>query len=319
MRENGLLVMLVVLIGIFAAANPRFLTIANFTTLLEQNAALFIVAVGMTFAIISTNIDLSPGSLIALSGVMIGLAFAATGSIALGILAGFAVAILVELFNGVLVARAGINPLIVTLAAWIWARGLAISFTDANSIVIRDPFVNFMNNFRVLGISPPLVLIVLAYLLGWFLLNRTRLGRYTYAMGGDERATIQAGVDTVRYKLLMFGMMGFFTAIGAVITVSRLGAAAPDAAYGLELDAIVAVIIGGNPFQGGEGSLRKTLLGALFIAVLNNGLSNLGMLDAYFSIYKGFAILFVLLLDVAGRRLLAEKEPAPAIIQTGGD
>lgn len=165
-RENGLLVMLVVLIGIFAAANPRFLTVANFTTLLEQNAALFIVAVGMTFAIISTNIDLSPGSLIALSGVIIGLVFTATGSIALGILAGLAVAILVELFNGVLVARAGINPLIVTLAAWIWARGLAISFTDANSIVIRDPFISSMTNLRVVGISPPLVLIVLSYLQG---------------------------------------------------------------------------------------------------------------------------------------------------------
>ncbi|MBC7810525.1 MAG: ABC transporter permease, partial [Burkholderiales bacterium] len=308
-RENGLLLMLLVLIVAFNAANSRFLTLANFTTLLEQNAPLLIVAVGMTFAIISNNIDLSPGSLIALSGVVVGLVFTATGSIVLGIIAGFATAIVAELFNGFLVARAGINPLIVTLAAWIWARGLAISFTDANSIVIRDPFVSFMNT-RFGPISPPLVLIVLAYLLGWFLLNRTKLGRYTYAIGGDEAATRQAGVDTAKYKLLMFSMMGFFVAVAMLIALSRLGAAAPDAAYGLELDAIVAVIIGGNPFQGGEGSLRKTLVGALFIAVLNNGLSNLGMLDAYFYVYKGLAIVAALLFEVVSRRLLTRDDTA---------
>ncbi len=304
LAEYGLLVMLVVLMAIFTALNPRFLTLANFTTVLEQNAALFVISVGTTFAIISRNIDLAPGSLIALCGTILGLVFRESGSIVLGILAGFAVAILVEVFNAFLIARVQINPLIVTLAAWIWARGLAVSLTGANSVVVRDPFMEFLSRGLILDISPLIVLIVITFLVGSFILNRTKLGRYTYAMGSDERATIQAGVDTVRYKLLMFAMFGVLVGVGSVIMVSRLGAAAPDAAYGLELDAIVAVIIGGNPFQGGEGNLRRTLIGALFIAVLNNGLANLGMLDSQIAVYKGTAILLALLFGVVGVRLL---------------
>lgn len=308
----GLLVMLAVLFVIFSIVNQNFLSLANFKALLEQNAALAIVAVGMTFALISRNIDLAPGSLIALAGVIIGLVYTATGNIWISLVAGIIAAIVVDLFDGVLIAKAGIDPLIVTLAAWIWVRGLAVSLTQANSIVIRDPFIDFMNTASFIGISPPLVLIVLAYLFGWFMLNRTRLGRYTYAIGGDERAAIQAGVDTARYKILMFGMLGLLAGVGSVITISRLGAAAPDAAYGMELDAIVSVIIGGNPFTGGEGNLRKTAIGVLFIAVLNNGLSTLGMRDAYFYAYKGLAILVALSFEVISRRLLKGAEAAPA-------
>lgn len=304
LAEYGLIVMLLIMMGIFTALNPQFLTFANFTTLLEQNAALFIIAVGMTFAIISQNIDLSPGSLIALSGTIIGITFAATGSILLGISAGFAAAILIELFDAFLIARIGINPLIVTLAAWIWTRGLAVSLTGANSILVRDPLIEFVSRDLLPGISPSILLIGIAFLFGWFVLSRTRLGRYTYAMGSDERATIQAGVNTTRYKLLMFALFGVFVGVASVITISRLGAAAPDAAYGLELDAIVAVIIGGNPFQGGEGNLRRTLVGAVFIAVLNNGLTNLGMLDSQIAVYKGAAIVLALLVGVVSVRLV---------------
>jgi ribose/xylose/arabinose/galactoside ABC-type transport system permease subunit len=305
----GLLVMLAVLCVIFTLVNKSFLTFANFKALLEQNSALAIVAVGMTFAIISRNIDLAPGSLVALSGVVIGLVYTATHNLALAIGAGLVAAILVDLFDGVLIAVAGIDPLIVTLAAWIWVRGLAISLTKANSIVIQHPFVDFMNNGNLLGISPPIVLIVLAYIFGWFMLNRTRLGRYTYALGGDERATLQAGINIRRYKILMFGMLGLLAGVAAVVTMSRLGAAAPDAAYGLELDAIVAVIIGGNAFTGGEGSMRRTAFGVLFIAVLNNGLSTLGMRDAYFYALKGTLILLALGFDVLSHRLLKGVEP----------
>ncbi len=305
----GLLLILVILGAIFTSLNPHFLTFSNFKNLLEQNSALAIVAVGMTFAIISKNIDLSPGSLIALSGVILALTFKMTGSIWIGIAAGIGTAVVIELFDGFLIAAAGLNPIIVTLAAYIWARGLAISLTGANSVIVRDPFVDLMNNGEILFLSPPLILVIITYIAGWFLLNRTRLGRYTLAIGGDEAATREAGVDTRFYKLLMFGLLGVCTGLGAVVTLSRLGAAAPNAAYGLELDAIVSVIIGGNPFQGGEGSVRKTFIGVLFIAVLNNGLNNLGMRDSYFYLYKGLAIILALFFDVISRRLLKGAEP----------
>ncbi len=308
LAEYGLLLMLAVLMLIFAALNPRFLTVANFLTLIEQNSALFIISVGMTFAIISRNIDLAPGSLIALCGTIIGLVFTSTGSILLGLLAGFAAAIVIEVFNAFLIAKLGINPLIVTLAAWIWARGLAVSLTGAHSILVRDPLISFFNTPLAFGISPQPILVVLAFIAGAFILNRTRLGRYTKAIGSDERATIQAGINTVKYKILMFAMFGVLVGIASVITLSRLGAAAPDAAYGLELDAIVAVIIGGNPFLGGEGRLQRTLIGAIFIAILNNGLSILGMLDSQIAVYKGSAILLVLLLGVISVRVLRGKK-----------
>lgn len=307
LAEYGLLVMLVVLFILFTALNARFLTLANITTLLSQNAAMMMVAVGMTFAIISRNIDLAPASIIALSGTVLGLVFTATGSLILAIAAGFATAITVEVFNALLIARVGINPLIVTLTCWIWARGLAVSVTGAESISVQHPFIDFMNAPLLLQITPPIVLTVVAFLAGGFVLNRTRLGRYTFAMGSDERATIQAGVPTAKYKLMMFAMFGVLVGVAMLITVSRLGAAAPDAAYGLELDAVVAVIIGGNPFQGGEGKLRRTLIGALFIAVLNNGLSNLGMLDAQIATYKGAAIILALLFGVVAAWLLKQQ------------
>lgn len=318
--EYILLAMLLILIAVFTALNPHFLTIANFTSLLDQNAALFVISVGMTFAIISQNIDLSPGSLIALCGTIVGIVFVSTNNIALGLASGFGAAILIELFDAALIAYGRINPLIVTLAAWIWARGLAVSLTSANSIAIDDPFIDFMNRPFVLGITPPIILAVLAYLVGWFVLSKTRLGRYTAAMGSDERVTIQAGVNTRRYKLLMFAFFGVLVGIGTAITVGRLGAAAPNAAYGIELDAIVAVIIGGNSFQGGEGNLLRTAIGSLFIAVLNNGLSILGMLDSQIAVYKGAIILIALLLGVASLRLfrrVGSQSGDPVLVQTG--
>ncbi len=163
--------------------------------------------------------------------------------------------------------------------------------------------IAFISREVIFGISPALVLALIVFLVGVFILSRTRLGRYTYAIGSDERATVQAGVPTGKYKLIMFAMFGMLAGLATLVTVSRLGAAAPDAAYGLELDAIVAVIIGGNPFQGGEGNVRRTLIGALFIAVLNNGFGNLGMLDSQIAVYKGAAIILALLFGALSTRL----------------
>ncbi|MFN8377473.1 MAG: ABC transporter permease [Anaerolineae bacterium] len=300
--EYGLLIALLALIALFTALNPRFLTLANIGTLLEQNTPLFIISVSMTFAIISRNIDLAPASIIALAGVIMAMVYTATGSIWLAIAAAAITAVLVELFNALVIVKGGINPLIVTLACWIWARGLAVSLTGAESISLRDPVLDFLIRPIVPGVSPVLGMGVIAYMVGAVILYRTRLGRYTYAMGSDENAAVQSGVQVGKYKYLLFAMFGFFVAAATVVTVGRLGAAAPDAAYGLELDAIVAVIIGGNPFQGGEGSLRRTLIGALFIAVLNNGLGNLGMLDAQIAVYKGLAIILALVFGALASR-----------------
>jgi ribose transport system permease protein len=223
---------------------------------------------------------------------------------------------LIGLFNGTIIAKTDINPVIVTLAAYIWARGLALALTEKASIVIQSPMVGFMNT-RFSGlVSPPMVLIVLAYLLGFVLLNKTRLGRYTFAIGGDELATKEAGVRTDLYKIGIFLTSGFMVGIASIVTMARMGAAEPNAVFGLELDAIVAVIIGGNKMSGGEGGLRMTIFGVIFLALLNNGLSTMGLRDAYFYFYKGMVILLVLFVEVTSRRMLTE--PAPSGASTAG-
>lgn len=306
LQTYGLVLMIVAMVAIFSVLNRNFLTLSNLQNVLEQNAALAIVAVGVTFSLISRAIDLSPGSAIALVGVIIALAFQATSSIALALAAGIAAAMLIGLFNGTLIAKVGINPVIVTLAALIWARGVALALTEKSSVVIQSPFVGFMNT-RFFGVvSPPMVLIVLAYALGFVLLTRTRLGRYTYALGGDEQAAKQAGVPTDLYKIGIFLLGGFLVGIAAIITVSRMGAAQPNAVFGLELDAIAAVIIGGTSLSGGEGGLRQTIIGVVFLALLNNGLSTLGLRDASFYFYKGLVILFALFFEVTTRRMLRD-------------
>lgn len=306
-QTYGLALMTIVMVGVFAILNENFLTLSNFQNVLEQNAALAIVAVGVTFAIISANIDLSPGSVIALTGVIIALIFTQTENIGLAIVGGIGIAILIGAFNGTLIAKLDINSVIVTLAALIWARGLALALTEKDSIVIQSGLISFMNQ-RFFGLlSPPIILIVLAYVLGAFVLYRTKLGRYTYAIGGDETATKQAGVDTDMVKIGIFMFSGFLVGIASIVTVSRMGAAQPNAVFGLELDAIAAVIIGGTSLTGGEGGLRQTIYGVLFLALLNNGLSTLGLRDASVLFYKGLVILFALFFEVTSRQMLKDR------------
>ena len=308
-QRYSLVAMTVLLVIFFTFVNDNFLTLSNLKNILEQNAALAIVAVGVTFGIISRVLDLSPASAVALSSVIIGLVFRATGNIGLALIAGLGTTLGIGLFNGLLVAKTDINSVIVTLAAMIWARGLALALTEKDSIAIQSPMIGFMNT-RFFGlVSPPMLLIVLAFALGSFLLYKTRLGRYTYALGGDELATKEAGIRTDLYKIGIFLTSGFMVGIAAIVTMARMGAAEPNAVFGLELDAIVAVIIGGNRLSGGEGGLRQTLFGVIFLALLNNGLSTMGLRDAYFYFYKGLVILFALFVEVTSRQMLAAIPP----------
>jgi ribose transport system permease protein len=304
LQQYGLLLMVALLVLVFTFLNQRFLTPNNFINILEQNGALAIISVGVTFSIISGNFDLSTGAVVALSGVVLALVFINTNSILLAVIAALCNALLVGVFNVFLIAYMKINSVIVTLACMIWARGIALRLTNADSIPFKNSFIDSMTTSSFLGISPIIWMIIFSFLIGWFILNRTRLGRYTYAMGGDIEATKQAGVDTSLYTLLIFSLSAVMVWLGTIVTVSRLSAGVPNAVFGLEFDAIVAVIIGGNNMSGGEGNLRKTLIGLLFIAILNNGLSTLGMRDSMFYLFKGLIILVALFFEVVSRHML---------------
>lgn len=292
---------------IFTVINPSFLTVANLYALVEQNAALAIVSVGAMIGIVSRAVDISPGSVLVLGAVVAALAAKAGVPVPLALVAGIGSVVAVYAVNGLIVGGLGLDPLIVTLAAWIWARGLAVSLTDATTVGFDIGFVTLMTTPVLLGFTPAVLLVALAFLAGWLILARSAVGMRIYALGGDPRMLRQAGVDERRLRFIVLVLISSFTAAGMLVMLGRLGAAAPTGGFGLELDAIVAVIIGGASFRGGTGRLRDTAIGVLFLAILNNGLSGLQMGDAQFFLIKGCAILLVLTLRALAQHYLARS------------
>jgi ribose/xylose/arabinose/galactoside ABC-type transport system permease subunit len=302
-----LLIMTGALLVLFRIAEPDWLNSQTLQSLVSQNAPLALVAMAMTFSIISRHIDLSPGSMIALSGVVIGLVYSSNGSIWLALAAGLGVAFGVGLMNGFLVAVVGLNAVMVTLAAFIWARGLTIGARSGSPIVVDGGLPGVVQaSWGGLTLTAPVV--VAAYVLGWFLLSRTKMGRYTYAIGGDPTAARRAGIETRLYTIFVFLLMGAMIGVSAIITVGQLGSAQASAGTGLELDAIIAVVIGGTRLAGGEGNVGRTALGVVFLSILNSGLLNLGLSDAYFQLYRGLALLGVLSVQIILRRLTDDVE-----------
>jgi ribose transport system permease protein len=317
LANNALLVSIALLAIGFATFEDTFFTIRNIGAIVDQSAVFAVLAVGATFGIISRNIDIAPASLIALGTVVVALVAHSGHGLALGVLAGGALTIAIYLVHGVLVGWLDLDPLIVTLAAWIWARGLAVTLTNATTLSLNLPFVAFMGSPIAFGLTPSSVSALLVFFAGGIVLRHTRVGMNAFALGQDARLLQEAGVDPAAAKFAIFGTMGVTTAIGMILMIARIGAAAPTAGFGLELDAIVAVIIGGTSFQGGSGRMLNTLYGVIFIAVLDNGLTGLQMGDAEFLLAKGFAIIAALLLDVGGRRMLGRRRPGLEDALTG--
>lgn len=295
----SILFMTFVLILLFLLRNHFFLSAGNIFNLIQQNASLSIVAIGMTFVIISGNIDLSSGSIIVLSSCLAGVIFNFTGNIALSLLLCIFVATSIGVLNGLLISKIGINPVIVTLACMIWARGLALAVTNASSIPIDSWFLTCLYNpFALKFFNVIFILLLFLFYFGWFLLNKTRFGRYTLAIGGNEIAAEQAGINTNNIKWVIFIIAAFLTGVSSIVDLARLGSAVSTLGINMEMDAIVAVVIGGNLLSGGEGSFLKTFTGLLFICILSSGLSTFGVTDDIYYLIRGSIILGVLAVQV---------------------
>ncbi len=277
---------------------PHFLTVANALNVMEQTSINAIVAVGMTFVIISGGIDLSVGSLVALSGVVLASALKSGWPIPLALAAGLGVGAATGLLNGVVIAFGRLPPFIMTLGMMSVARGAALLVTDGRPISGFDAGFRSIATGRVFGVPAPIVLTLAIYAVAHFVLSRTRFGRYVYGIGGNEEATRLSGVNVRFHKTMVYVVSGVTSAIAAVLLTARLNTAQPIAGIMYELDAIAAVVIGGTSLSGGEGNLGGTLIGALTMGVLRNGLNLLGVSSFLQQLVIGMVIIVAVLVDV---------------------
>ena len=299
----GILIALVALCLDLAIASPVFFTASNFLNVFQQIALNFVVAVGMTFVIISGGIDLSVGSNIALSGLLMGILMKNFGvPVVLTILICILFSGAIGLVNGVLISFLNLPPFIATLGMMSIVRGAAYTVTAG------QPIYTFPKGFtaissRVGGIPLYSTLILIAvFLLGWYILRYTRIGRFTYAVGGNENCAKLSGINLRKVKCFVYMFSGLCCGVAALLLSSRLDSAVPTNADGQEMDAIAAVVIGGTSMSGGEGSMFGTLIGILIIGIIANGLNLLGVAQGPQKMVKGLIIVIAVIIDVIRRK-----------------
>jgi ribose transport system permease protein len=299
---------LIVVFVFLSFASADFLSADNLFNIGSQTAVVAVIAIGMTLVIITAGIDLSVGSVAALSGVMGVTLMASFGlPVPLGILGGILVGAIAGLVNGLLVAFAGLNPFIATLGMLSVARGLTYISTGAVA-VFGAP-----DSFRLLGqgvlgpIPIPILVIVVVAIAGYVVLSRTRLGRYAYAMGSNLEAARLSGIPIKRYLTTVYVIAGALAGLGGMIAASRVNSGQPNYGLGLELDVIAAAVIGGASLFGGQGTVVGTLIGAFLIALIRNGAVLLNVDVFYQSVIIGVVIWIAVFWDQYRRRLAASE------------
>ncbi len=301
-RQFGTLVGLLLLCVILWILTPYFLTVSNLINVMQQTSINAIIAVGMTYVIISAGIDLSVGSILAFSGVVLASGLQAGLPMPVAILAGLLVGTLCGLVNGLLITLGKLPPFIATLGMMSVARGAALVYTQGRPISGFEPGFRFLATGEVFHIPIPVILMIGIYLIAHFVLKRSKFGRYTYAIGGNEEATMLSGVNVTFHKSLVYAFSGLMSGVAAVILTARLNSAQPIAGIMYELDAIAATVIGGTSLMGGEGTLIGTLIGALIMGVLRNGLNLLGVSSFLQQIVIGSVIIIAVLVDTMLKR-----------------
>jgi len=279
---------------VMIVTTENFLSSDNFLNIARQVSINAIIAVGMTCAILSGGIDLSVGAVMALSGTLMAGTMIAGVPLVAAIFIGLGVGLSFGLFNGFFVAYAGMPPIIVTLATMGIARGLGLIYTGGYPIDGLPEAFAFFGRGSLLGVQTPVVIMLLVFVVAYLLLNKTPIGRYIYAIGGNEEATRLSGVRVARYKLLVYSLSGFTCALAGLVLSSRLMSGQPNSGVGFEMDAIAAVVMGGTSISGGRGSIIGTLIGAMMLGVLNNGLNMMGVSPYVQNIIKGLIILFAI-------------------------
>lgn len=304
-KDNlGILIGLFVLCVVISIMNPNFLTSNNLLNVLRQTSTNLYLALAMTMVIILGGIDLSVGSIMAVSGVVTTMLIASLDfSVWLAVLMGILVSLLFGSINGYIAATTIIPPFIITLATMNIARGAAYVLTDGKPVRVMSDSFNFIGSGYVGGILPtPVLYLIILLIICYLIMNKTKLGRYMYAVGGNPQAAKFSGINIKRVKFFAYAFSGLMAGFAGIILASRMFSGQPTSGTGAELDAIAAVVLGGTSMTGGYGRIGGTVIGALIIGVLSNGLNLIGVSSFWQYIVKGLVILIAVYADVLKRK-----------------
>jgi ribose transport system permease protein len=307
------LIALLLLCVTLAILTDKFFTAENGLNVLRQVAVNICIATGMTLIVLTAGIDLSVGSVLALCGAVTaglfknGLEFASAdlyvGFTVLGaILGGLLLGALLGWFNGFTVTKFNVPPFVATLAMLTIARGFTMLYTKGHPISNLGKDFAFIGSGSLLGIPVPVWIAIVVVLIAVFITQKTKLGRYIYAIGGNEQAAKLSGININKVKMTVYATAGALAALGGIIVTARLDSAQPNAGISYELDAIAAVVIGGTSLGGGKGSVWGTVMGAIIIGVLNNGLVLLNVSPFWQQVVKGGVILLAVIIDKIGEK-----------------
>lgn len=296
--QLGPLLALLILVVVISVLNPSFLSINNLLNLLRQVSINGLIAFGMTFVIMTGGIDLSVGSVLALSSAFT-VSLMVNGinqifAIIIGLVSGAALGAI----NGALISKGKLAPFIATLATMTVYRGATLVFTDGNPITASNQEIfAFFGRGYIFGIPTPVVIYFICFVILYVVLHKTVFGRKTYSIGGNEKAALISGVNVDKMKIKIYAISGLMASLAGIIQASRLSSAQPTAGQSFEIDAIAAVVLGGTSMSGGRGRLVGTLIGALIIGTISNGLNLLGVSSFYQDIAKGLVIVLAMLAD----------------------
>lgn len=299
-KKYSIYMVLTALFIICSVSNDNFLSTNNLTNISRQLSVTTILAFGQTILIICGMLDLSAGSVLALSGVFAVTAYKATGSLLIAVLAGILTGVICNIINAIMISTFKAPPFIATLAMLTMSRGVALLFTKGQNILQLENFVVFGQGS--IGVIPiPIIFLVVVALVSWYILRHTRFGRSLYAVGGNEEASVASGINVHKVKYTAFIINGIFVGLAGVLFMSRVNAGLPNGAVGYEFTALTAAIIGGTSFSGGVGTAGGTLAGAFIVGFLDN-IMNLKSVDSYLQqIVRGAIIALAVIYDIRAK------------------
>lgn len=297
LAQNGAWIALLVVVVIFSAVNPRFLTVGNFEAIIRQVAELGLIALALGFVIMSASIDLSVGSIASLAAVVSAITMIESGSMILGLLAGLLVGLLAGALNGLLISILGFNPIVITLgflAAW---SGLALYLTNGKTLVGLPEEFGAVFGWKLGPLSTSVLVLVVAIVLGWYLLNHRPAGRWVLGVGENDRSAFLMGIPVKRTRFVLFVISGVVAALAGILIMGKLQAAPPAVGSGMELGALTVVLLGGVGFAGGSGRVGGIIAGLLLVGTLRNGLVIAGVSQFLQEVAVGLTLVVAIALD----------------------